>query len=96
MKGPTCFEDLRTVNGELCSGFQEACQKLGLLEDDTEIPVKDDVDIPLERESTSPKVDKNDDIKAIGRRWVVTVNEKPMNRSNNVKLDWLLYGFKNI
>ena len=37
VRGPTCFEDLRTVEGAVLSTFQEACQKLGLLEDDTEI-----------------------------------------------------------
>ena len=35
--GPTCWEDLRTVNGEVCETFQEACIKLGLFEDDSEI-----------------------------------------------------------
>ena len=34
--GPTCFEDLRTVDGQLCQTFQEATVKLGLWEDDTE------------------------------------------------------------
>ena len=37
IKGPTCYADLRTVNGELCESFQEACIKLGLFEDDSEI-----------------------------------------------------------
>ena len=37
VKGPICFEDLRTVDGELQSTYQEACQKLGLMEDDTEV-----------------------------------------------------------
>ena len=35
--GPTCFADLRTVNGVLMSTYQEACQKLGLMEDDHEV-----------------------------------------------------------
>ena len=35
--GALSFEDLRTVNGHICISFQEACQTLGLLEDDTEI-----------------------------------------------------------
>ena len=35
-KGKTSFEDLRTVNGEVCDSFQEACTKLGLLQDDNE------------------------------------------------------------
>ncbi|XP_031632403.1 uncharacterized protein LOC116346472, partial [Contarinia nasturtii] len=34
VKGPTSFEDLRTVNGELCQTNREACLKLGLLEND--------------------------------------------------------------
>lgn len=34
VKGPTSFEDLRIVEGELCSTYRQACQKLGLLEDD--------------------------------------------------------------
>ena len=37
VRGPTCFQDLRTVNGIVMNSFQEACQKLGLLEDDSEI-----------------------------------------------------------
>ena len=37
VRGPTCFEDLRTVEGVLMKSFQEACQILGLLEDDKEI-----------------------------------------------------------
>ena len=37
VRGPTCFEDLRTVEGVLMKSFQEACQKLGLLEDDKEV-----------------------------------------------------------
>lgn len=32
--GPTSFEFLRTVNGELCATYREACQRLHLLEDD--------------------------------------------------------------
>ena len=36
LKGPQLFADLRTVNGELCSSFREACLKLGLLEDDNQ------------------------------------------------------------
>ena len=35
--GALSFEDLRTVNGHVCRTFQEACQGLGLLEDDREI-----------------------------------------------------------
>ena len=37
VKGPTCFADLRTVDGVLMITFQEPCQKLGLMEDDKEI-----------------------------------------------------------
>ena len=36
VKGPTSFEDLRTVDGVLCGSFHEACLKRGLLEDDGE------------------------------------------------------------
>ena len=32
--GPTSFEALRTVNGQVCATFREACQLRGLLEDD--------------------------------------------------------------
>jgi hypothetical protein len=35
--GATSFDDLRTINGELCGSFQEACLKLGLLENDNEL-----------------------------------------------------------
>ena len=37
VRGPTCFKDLMTVDGVLMDSFQEACQKLGLLEDDAEL-----------------------------------------------------------
>ncbi|XP_075451755.1 uncharacterized protein LOC142492724 [Ascaphus truei] len=32
--GPTSFTHLKTVDGHLCQTYREACQKLGLLEDD--------------------------------------------------------------
>ena len=32
----TMLNDLKTVNGDLCSSFREACFKLGLLEDDNQ------------------------------------------------------------
>ena len=35
VRGPTSFQDLRTVCGKVCASFKEACQILGLLEDDT-------------------------------------------------------------
>ncbi|CAF3387997.1 unnamed protein product [Rotaria sp. Silwood1] len=34
VKGPTSCEALRTVNGQICATFREACQIRGLLEDD--------------------------------------------------------------
>ncbi|UYV81818.1 hypothetical protein LAZ67_20002585 [Cordylochernes scorpioides] len=34
VRGPTSFSSLKCVNGEECRTFREACQKLGLLEDD--------------------------------------------------------------
>ena len=34
VRGPTCFEDLRTVDGVVYDTFQEAANKRGLLEDD--------------------------------------------------------------
>lgn len=34
VRGPTSFEQLRTVNGQLCTTYREACQKLVLLEKD--------------------------------------------------------------
>nr|KAJ0215911.1 hypothetical protein LSAT_V11C300113940 [Lactuca sativa] len=35
VKGPKSFEEIRTVNGEICS-FKDACYNLGLLDDDKE------------------------------------------------------------
>ena len=35
-KGKKSFEDLRTVNGEVCDTFKEACTRLGMLQDDDE------------------------------------------------------------
>jgi hypothetical protein len=34
VQGPTSFASLKTVEGEECQTFREACQKLGLLEND--------------------------------------------------------------
>ncbi|XP_049308573.1 uncharacterized protein LOC125777509 [Bactrocera dorsalis] len=35
VNGPQSFQHLRTVNGQLCATYREACQHLHLLEDDT-------------------------------------------------------------
>src|SRR5215213_228717 len=36
VKGPTSFDDLKTVNGYTCRTFKEACICLSLLQDDNE------------------------------------------------------------
>ncbi|CAH1414810.1 unnamed protein product [Lactuca virosa] len=36
VKGPRSFKEIRTVNGEVCSSFKDACYNLGLLDDDKE------------------------------------------------------------
>ena len=36
IKGPQSFAHLRTVEGNLCSSFREACLRFGLLEDDNQ------------------------------------------------------------
>ncbi|CAH1414732.1 unnamed protein product [Lactuca virosa] len=36
VKGPKSFEEIRTVNGEICSSFKDACYNLGLLDDEKE------------------------------------------------------------
>jgi len=36
LKGVTSFNDLRTVNGEVCQSFSVACLALGVIEDDDE------------------------------------------------------------
>ena len=36
IKGPTCYEDLRKVNGRIHDTYKEACDALGLLDDDGE------------------------------------------------------------
>ena len=36
VRGPQSFADLRTVEGDLCSSFRDACLRLGLLEDDNQ------------------------------------------------------------
>ena len=37
VRGATSFEDLRTVNGEICATFRDACVKRGLLIDDNHV-----------------------------------------------------------
>ncbi|GFR15496.1 ATP-dependent DNA helicase [Trichonephila clavata] len=34
VRGPTSFQELKTVNGHMCATFREACQKLNILEND--------------------------------------------------------------
>ncbi|GFU66017.1 uncharacterized protein LOC104236095 [Trichonephila clavipes] len=34
IRGPISFQDLRTVNGQLCATYRQACQELNLLEND--------------------------------------------------------------
>ena len=36
VRGPTSFEDLKSVDGESCESFHDACLRRGLLEDDRE------------------------------------------------------------
>ncbi|XP_076950263.1 uncharacterized protein LOC143623183 [Bidens hawaiensis] len=36
VKGPKCFEDIRTVDGIVCDSFRDACYRRGLLDDDKE------------------------------------------------------------
>ncbi|KAF7812042.1 ATP-dependent DNA helicase PIF1 [Senna tora] len=35
-KGPTCYEDIRTINGVVCPTFKDASYVMGLLDDDKE------------------------------------------------------------
>ncbi|XP_076887843.1 uncharacterized protein LOC143538102 [Bidens hawaiensis] len=37
VKGPECFEDIRTVDGVVCESFRDACYKRGLLDDDKQL-----------------------------------------------------------
>lgn len=37
VRGPTSFKDLRTVNGQLCATYRQACQELNLLENDAHL-----------------------------------------------------------
>ncbi|XP_076945432.1 uncharacterized protein LOC143616503 [Bidens hawaiensis] len=36
VRGPKCFEDIHTVDGEVCATYRDACYKRGLLDDDNE------------------------------------------------------------
>ncbi|XP_076933119.1 uncharacterized protein LOC143598914 [Bidens hawaiensis] len=36
VRGPECFEDIRTIDGVVCETFRDACYKRGLLDDDKE------------------------------------------------------------
>ncbi|GBC03412.1 hypothetical protein RclHR1_05100008 [Rhizophagus clarus] len=71
-----CFDDLKTVNGYICSTFKEACILLGLLEDDAEWNIcftyqclllngkslKDFPNIHLLLENISNNIDNNNDL----------------------------------
>ncbi|XP_023315517.1 uncharacterized protein LOC111693855 [Trichogramma pretiosum] len=35
VRGPTSFQDLKTINGQVCETYRDACYKLQLLENDT-------------------------------------------------------------
>lgn len=37
VKGPNSFDDVRTVDGHICTSFRDACHKQGLLEDDNHL-----------------------------------------------------------
>jgi hypothetical protein len=37
VRGATSFDDLKTVNGRLCGSYREACEQLGLIEQDKSI-----------------------------------------------------------
>ncbi|XP_055910566.1 uncharacterized protein LOC129944932 [Eupeodes corollae] len=43
VRGPTSFEDLRTVHGELCATYRQACQRLNLLDMHWEATLADSV-----------------------------------------------------
>lgn len=34
VRGPTLFDEIKTINGHLCNTYWESCGKLGLLEED--------------------------------------------------------------
>ncbi|XP_016178034.1 uncharacterized protein LOC107620384 [Arachis ipaensis] len=36
LKGPTCYEDIKTIDGAVYSSFRDACYAMGLLDDDKE------------------------------------------------------------
>ncbi|XP_076909337.1 uncharacterized protein LOC143566550, partial [Bidens hawaiensis] len=36
VRAPKCFEDIRTVDGEVCATYRDACYKRGLLDEDNE------------------------------------------------------------
>ncbi|XP_076881485.1 uncharacterized protein LOC143529609 [Bidens hawaiensis] len=36
VRDPTCFEDIRTVDGEVCATYRDACYKRDILDDDKE------------------------------------------------------------
>ena len=47
VRGPTCFDDVKTVDDEVCDTFREACLRRKLLTDDTEwhCGLKENVDV---------------------------------------------------
>ncbi|XP_071686861.1 uncharacterized protein [Rutidosis leptorrhynchoides] len=58
VKGPTSYEDIRTVNGQIFNSYRDACYDLGLLDDDKEYIEGTQIEIELLKDLTLQEIDK--------------------------------------
>ncbi|XP_071699224.1 uncharacterized protein [Rutidosis leptorrhynchoides] len=58
VKGPTSYEDIRTVNGQVFNSYRDACYDLGLLDNDKEYIGWTQIEIELIKDLTLQEIDK--------------------------------------
>ncbi|XP_071714999.1 uncharacterized protein [Rutidosis leptorrhynchoides] len=58
VEGPTSYQDIQTVNGQLFNSYRDACYDLGLLDDDKEYIEGTQIEIELLKDLTLQEIDK--------------------------------------